>query len=136
MTGLLAFIAIAALSAPAWWPKVAAILAAKERRHELENARLIKGPLCICSQYPGDPNTDATAEYLKVLILDSGNSWITPEDIRVYKYDPNQGYGKTLSYSFDVWKKLVQEDFDGYRAKWIQKNQSFEQQIFAQNGHN
>lgn len=109
-----------------------------KKSSELEMARLIRGPVFIRSQFPGDPNPERTAEYLRVLILEAGNTWISPQDVHVRVYHPNMGNGQNLSMPFEVWEQMVDEEKAAIRKKFAIEtatvNNEIRDAILGQNG--
>lgn len=119
-------------------PRLLRWRAGLKKSSELEMARLIRGPVFIRSQFPGDPNPERIAEYLRVLILESGNTWITPGDVHVRVYHPNMGNGAALAMPFEVWEQLVDEEKASIRQKFARENatinEEIRQAILGQNG--
>lgn len=113
-------IALALVSAAkwinSWWLRRAHI-------RELEAVAYMRTPPKFASETPGDRRVaERAAEFVRLLI-ESGNKWFAPTDVKVYTYQgsngkpgDNSGYGLT----FEAWQEMIEQDYRAFKAAWME----------------
>ena len=92
----------------------------KQRAAELACIRLIQSPRLIYSAHEADNTVQERADDLKRLIVLSGNTWITADDVVVRIYHPHATSGH-VCMTFEVWESLVREEFNKIRQQYAAK---------------
>ena len=97
--------------------------ARRARVAELDAVKYMRIPPKFASETPGDRTVMERAESFKLLLLESGNKWFSPADVRIYIYrgfnnrpDDSNGYG----LSFETWQEQVESDYRQYKAEWAE----------------
>lgn len=129
MTGIF----ILAAAAVAYWfiaPKWAAFQERRQHAAELACVKLIQSPRLILSAHEADNTVQERADDLKRLIVLSGNTWITADDVVVRIYHPHATIGHA-HMTFEVWESLVRQEFDKVRQQFAVKTMRAGEQFNA-----
>ena len=122
MTGILIILALGLFSAPVILPRLNRFLSRLNRDAELQMIRLIQEPILIRSEHPADATVAERAERLRVLVAESGNTWIRPTDVHLRVYTPHMNTGDKLRMTFSVWRSSVEAEYDAILRRFHAEN--------------
>jgi hypothetical protein len=112
MTGILIILALGLFAAPVILPRINRFLSRLNRDAELQMVRLIQEPVLIRSEHPADATVVERAERLRVLVAESGNTWIKPTDVYFRVYKAHMNTGDVYRMTFSVWRAQVEQEYD------------------------